>query len=134
VVLAACADWRDGDGDCAVKKLVAGTPPLCTLMSTQNPMIWAHIRGNSAAFGNVQMSDVERLLTVKEVARLESISVTSVYARLLAGEYDAYRDGPRTKVTEASVLRRRERLPKAEFGARRGIKGIPSKPIAADLK
>ena len=77
------------------------------------------------------MTQLERLLTPRQVAELEGCSLTSVYARLACGEYDAVKDGPKTLISSASVARRRESLPKAQYGARKGIKGAPAKAGAA---
>jgi excisionase family DNA binding protein len=77
------------------------------------------------------MQILERRLTPRQVAELEGCSNTTVYKRLLDGEYDAVKDGVKTLITAESVARRRERLPKAVFGARKGIRGIPSKAEAA---
>jgi hypothetical protein len=54
-----------------------------------------------------------------------------VYARLGSGEYQGIKDGKKTLIPAASVARRRESLPKATYGARKGIFGIPSKTAAA---
>ena len=76
------------------------------------------------------MTQLERLLTPRQVADLEGCSLTSVYARLAAGEYAAVKDGPKTLISSASVAQRRESLPRAKYGARKGIKGVPSKAEA----
>ena len=78
------------------------------------------------------MDHLERLLTPRQVAELEGCSLTTVYKRLIDGEYEAVKDGVKTLIRAESVARRRESLPKATFGARKGIKGIPSKaePVA----
>jgi excisionase family DNA binding protein len=77
-----------------------------------------------------QMEKLERLLTPRQVAELEGCSLTSVYKRLTDGEYPAVKDGLKTLISSASVARRREGLPKAEYGARRGVFGVPSKAQA----
>jgi len=46
---------------------------------------------------------------------------------LSAGEYEALKDGIKTLITAESVARRRERLPKAEYGRRAGVKGVQPK-------
>jgi hypothetical protein len=73
------------------------------------------------------MENLERLLTPRQVAELEGCSVTTIYKRLIAGDYCAVKDGVKTLISSESVARRREALPKAQFGARKGIKGVPSK-------
>jgi excisionase family DNA binding protein len=70
---------------------------------------------------------LDQLLTPKRVAELEGVSLTTVYARLADGSYQAVKDGNMTRISAASVARRRESLPKAEYGARRGVFGIRSK-------
>jgi hypothetical protein len=70
---------------------------------------------------------LEQLLTPRRVAELEGCSLTSVYKRLSAGEYEALKDGIKTLITAESVARRRERLPKAEYGRRAGVKGVQPK-------
>lgn len=74
---------------------------------------------------------LEQLLSPRQVAELEACSLTTVYKRLTDGEYDAVKDGNRTLISAASVARRRESLPKAQYGIRAGIKGIPPKAEAA---
>jgi len=71
------------------------------------------------------MHSLEQLLTPRRVAELEGCSLTTVYKRLTDGEYEAYRDGVKTLILSESVARRREILPKAQFGTRKGIRGIP---------
>jgi hypothetical protein len=71
------------------------------------------------------------LLTPRRVAELESCSLTTVYKRLSDGEYTAVKDGPnKTLISAASVARRRESLPKAEYGLRKGTFGVPAKATA----
>jgi hypothetical protein len=53
----------------------------------------------------------------------------TVYKRLTDGEYEAVKDGVKTLIPAASIARRREGLPKAEYGARKGTFGIPSKTV-----
>jgi hypothetical protein len=52
---------------------------------------------------------------------------TTVHNRIAAGEYGpVYKDGPRTKVTGAGILARREKhLKPATFGALKGTKSVP---------
>ena len=76
------------------------------------------------------MDHLERLLTPRQVAELEGCSHTTVYDRLTDGSYEAVKDGVKTLITESSVARRRASLPKAEYGARKGIRGVPSKAQA----
>jgi hypothetical protein len=51
------------------------------------------------------MNNVQRLLTPRQVAELEGVGQTEIYKRLALGQYDALKDGKRTKITEASVLK-----------------------------
>jgi hypothetical protein len=51
----------------------------------------------------------------RQVAVLENCALTLVYERLRRGEYEAVRDGRRTKILLESIERRRANLPKAEF-------------------
>ena len=76
------------------------------------------------------MDHLERLLTPRQVADLEGCSLTAVYKRLSDGEYTAVKDGLKTLISSASVARRRENLPKAEYGLRKGVFGVPSKAEA----
>ena len=76
------------------------------------------------------MHSLEWLLTPRRVDELEGCSLTKVYKRLIDGEYTALKDGVKTLITAESVARRRESLPKAQFGARKGIRGIPPKAEA----
>jgi excisionase family DNA binding protein len=77
------------------------------------------------------MDYLERLLTPRQVAELEGCGLTTVYKRLTDGEYTAVKDGVKTLISSASVARRRESLPQAQYNVRRGIFGIPSKADAA---
>jgi excisionase family DNA binding protein len=77
------------------------------------------------------MDQLERLLTPRQVAGLEGCSLTTVYKRLTDGEYTAVKDGVKTLIPAASVARRRESLPRATYGRRRGRFGVPSKTEAA---
>jgi excisionase family DNA binding protein len=74
---------------------------------------------------------LEQLLTPRQVAEADGCSLTTVYARLANGEYEAVKDGVKTLITSTSVARRRERLPKAEYGLRRGHFGVPPKTATA---
>jgi excisionase family DNA binding protein len=67
---------------------------------------------------------IKRLLTPKQVAEIDGVGLVTVYRRLSLGEYVAVKDGRRTKITEESVAQRRESLPRAEYGARRGKFGV----------
>jgi excisionase family DNA binding protein len=75
-------------------------------------------------------NELERLLTPRQVAELEGCSLTTVYDRLTDGTYTAIKDGVKTLIPVSSVARRRAGLPKAKFGLRAGIKGVPSKADA----
>jgi excisionase family DNA binding protein len=77
------------------------------------------------------MDHLERLLTPRQVAELEGCSLTTVYKRLTDGEYTAVKDGLKTLISSASVAGRRESLPKAKYGLRKGTFGVPSKAEAA---
>jgi len=77
-----------------------------------------------------QMEKLERLLTPRQVAELEGCSLTTVYDRLTDGSYEAIKDGVKTLIPESSVARRRASLPKAQYGARKGIRGVPPKAQA----
>jgi hypothetical protein len=75
--------------------------------------------------------EIEQLLTPRQVMALEGCSQTTVYKRLTDGEYEAVKDGVKTLIKASSIAARREKLPKAEYGARKGIKGIqPREPAA----
>jgi excisionase family DNA binding protein len=74
---------------------------------------------------------LDQLLTPRRVAELEGCSLTTVYKRLTDGEYEAVKDGVKTLIPAASVARRREGLPRAEYGARKGTFGVPSKTAAS---
>ena len=74
----------------------------------------------------MEKTNLERLLKPRVVARVEGVGLTTIYKRLARGEYDAVRDGPMTFITETSIVRRREKLIKAVYGARKGIKGVPT--------
>jgi len=50
-------------------------------------------------------------LAPKLTAIIEDCALTLVYDRLGRGEYDAYKDGNRTKITVESIKRRRASLP-----------------------
>lgn len=53
---------------------------------------------------------VGQLLPPKATAKVEGCGLTKVYERLNNGEYDAVKDGNRTKITGESILRRRAGL------------------------
>jgi excisionase family DNA binding protein len=74
---------------------------------------------------------LEQLLTPRRVAELEGCSLTTVYKRLTDGEYEAVKDGTKTLISAASVARRRECLPKAQYGSRKGIFGVQPKAASA---
>ena len=73
---------------------------------------------------------LQQLLTPRRVAELEGCSLTTVYKRLTDGEYTAVKDGVKTLISAESVARRRESLPKAEYGLRKGVFGVPSSKTA----
>lgn len=54
-------------------------------------------------------------LAPKETAVIENCGLSLVYQRLARGEYDAYKDGNRTKITVEFIKRRRESLPRAAY-------------------
>ncbi len=54
-------------------------------------------------------------LAPKQTAVIENCGLTEVYDRLARGEYEAVKDGNRTKITVESIKRRRESLPRAEY-------------------
>jgi hypothetical protein len=54
-------------------------------------------------------------LSPKETATIENCGVSVVYERLARGEYEAVKDGTRTKILVESIKRRRASLPKAMF-------------------
>jgi hypothetical protein len=74
--------------------------------------------------------EIEQLLSPRQVAELEACGLTTVYDRLAAGIYEAVKDGKKTLISSASVARRRESLPKAEYGLRKGVLGVPSAKAA----
>jgi hypothetical protein len=76
-------------------------------------------------------NELERLLTPRQVSELEGVSLTTIYDRLAAGAYDAIKDGNMTRIRASSVARRRASLPKAQYGARKGIRGVPPKAAEA---
>jgi len=77
------------------------------------------------------MDNLERLLTPRQVAELDGCGLTTVYKRLADGQYTAIKDGLKTLISAESVARRRELLPKAQYGMRKGSRGVPSKAQAA---
>ena len=54
-------------------------------------------------------------LSPKETAIVENCGVSVVYERLARGEYDAIKDGTRTKITTSSIKQRRASLQRAEY-------------------
>jgi hypothetical protein len=54
-------------------------------------------------------------LSPKQTAIVENCGLSVVYERLANGEYDAFKDGTRTKITVASIRQRRASLPLATF-------------------
>lgn len=72
-----------------------------------------------------------RLLSPKQVQFLDDVGPTTFWKRIARGEYTAIREGRNVKVTGASILSRRAKLPPAKFGARRGTFGIQSKAAAS---
>ena len=76
-------------------------------------------------------NELERLLAPRWAAYIEGCSLTTIYKRLAEGEYTAVKDGVKTLITESSIARRRESLPKAKYGARKGFFGVPSKAATA---
>jgi excisionase family DNA binding protein len=74
---------------------------------------------------------IKRLLTPRQVAEIDGVGMTTVYRRLSLGEYDGVKDGRQTKISEESIMRRRASLPKATYGARKGVFGIPKVEAAS---
>jgi hypothetical protein len=75
---------------------------------------------------------VFRLFSPKQVQFLDAIGPTTFWKRVAHGEYEVIRDGTRNpKITGRSILKRREGLPPAKYGARKGIRGIPKAEAAA---
>jgi hypothetical protein len=74
---------------------------------------------------------IDQLLTPRRVAELEGCSVWMVYQRLKDGAYEAVKDGRKTLITAESIARRREKLPKAQYGIYKGIKGARGRPATA---
>jgi hypothetical protein len=56
-------------------------------------------------------------LPPKLAAVVDTCSLSEVYNRLERGEYDAVKDGHALKISTASIIKRRESLPRAEFRA-----------------
>jgi hypothetical protein len=54
-------------------------------------------------------------ISVKETAVYDNCGRSVVYERLARGEYEAIKDGTRTKIIVASIKRRRAGLSKATF-------------------
>jgi hypothetical protein len=57
---------------------------------------------------------------------------TTIFNRIAAGEYGpVFKDGPRTKITGAGILARRERhLKPIAFGSLKGLKSVPPQVAA----
>ncbi len=79
------------------------------------------------------MDQPDRLLTPRQLAELEGCGLTSIYKRLALGQYEAIKDGRKTLISAASVARRRESLPRAEYGRRKGVFG-PPKLMPANIR
>jgi predicted DNA-binding transcriptional regulator AlpA len=48
--------------------------------------------------------EIEKLLTIKQVCELDGCGPTTVYDRLIKGEYQAFKDGSKkTLITSSSV-------------------------------
>jgi hypothetical protein len=54
-------------------------------------------------------------ISVRECAIVENCGRSVVYERLARGEYEAIKDGSRTKIIVESIKRRRDSLPRAVF-------------------
>ncbi len=54
-------------------------------------------------------------LSPKLTAVVDSCALATVYQRLVEGAYSAFKDGRATKITTASIKRRRESLPQAQY-------------------
>jgi hypothetical protein len=54
-------------------------------------------------------------LSVRQTMLAEHCGHTTVYERLARGEYEAVKDGNRTRILVASIQRRRANLPRAKF-------------------
>jgi hypothetical protein len=54
-------------------------------------------------------------LSVRDTALVEDCGESVVWERLARGEYEAIKDGTRTKILPESIRRRRASLPRAEF-------------------
>jgi hypothetical protein len=76
---------------------------------------------------------VDRMLTVKAACELDGCGLTEAYRRIYRGEWTAYKDGvKKTVVSMRSILRRRRlHLRETKMGARKGIRGLPSKQVSA---
>jgi hypothetical protein len=53
------------------------------------------------------------VVSVDQAAHLEGCGKTDIYRRIAAGEYDAFKDGKRLRITLASIKRRQASLPRA---------------------
>lgn len=54
-------------------------------------------------------------ISVRDCAIIENCGRSVVYERLARGEYEAIKDGSRTKIIVESIKRRRDSLPRAVF-------------------
>jgi hypothetical protein len=63
----------------------------------------------------------ERFYSPKAVARFENVCLATVYVRLAAGEYQAFRDGAKTQIPGEAILARRSKLQPAVFKAPRPV-------------
>ena len=69
-------------------------------------------------------------LAPKETAVLENCGLSLVYVRLAAGEYEAVKDGTRTKITVESIKRRRAGLARASYKPPSHKRSAPSQQQA----
>jgi hypothetical protein len=54
-------------------------------------------------------------LSPKETAVVDNCGLSTVYERCASGEYEAYKDGARTKITTKSIKARRAKLRPAAY-------------------
>jgi hypothetical protein len=87
-------------------------------------------------------------LSPKDTSQIENCGTTEVYARLKRGEYQAVRDGSRTKILMSSIKARRARLQVAEIkpvfslsqerrrrrAAAKKLQAAEIKPLPADTR
>ncbi len=57
------------------------------------------------------------LVSIKNTAAMTAAGVSTVWELVALGEYDAVKDGGRTKITMESIKRRLANLPRATFKA-----------------